>query len=45
MIAGGQIRPAAPELSAQSDLEEILIERLLHCLNRPVSPGRPLVIT
>jgi nanoRNase/pAp phosphatase (c-di-AMP/oligoRNAs hydrolase) len=45
MIAGGQIRPAAPELSAQSDLEETLIERLLHCLNRPVSPGRPLVIT
>lgn len=44
MIAGGQIRSVAKERAAQSDLEETLIERLLHCLKRPVSPGLPLVV-
>lgn len=44
MIAGGQIRPVAAEPSAQSDLEETLIQRLLHCLKRPVGPGQPLVV-
>lgn len=43
MIAGGQIRSVAKETIAQNDLEETLIERLLHCLKRPVSPGQPLV--
>ncbi|OEU61815.1 MAG: phosphoesterase [Desulfuromonadales bacterium C00003094] len=44
MIAGGQIRAVGKERAAQIDLEETLIERLLHCLKRPVSPGQPLVV-
>ncbi len=44
MIAGGQIRSVAKDSTAQNDLEETLIERLLHCLNRPVIPGQPLVV-
>lgn len=43
MIAGGQIHSVSKELTAQSDLEETLIGRLLHCLKRPVSTGQPLV--
>lgn len=44
MMAGGQIRSVDAEWSAQSDLEELLIGRLLETLKRPVGPGRPLVI-
>ena len=45
MIAGGQIPSVGKEPAAQNDLEEILIERLLQSLKRPVGPGQPLVVT
>lgn len=43
MIAGGQIRSTSGEESAQRELEQLLTERLLNYLERPVLPGRPLV--